>query len=438
MSSLTPERPLLVYPSVAATIGLEEAALLSLLDELTRHARGHESRGYIWYELGSYIIEHTMAFWNANDIQRLSQRLRDLGIILLLSAPYGESHQLKFAFNQQAIEGLQTTKAVTATAAVPPAGTTTPHSASLMAANWQPDRDTLLTLAQLNIPEHFCREHIPEFVHYWRERGDSQKTWGSKFVQHVKRQWTHYVAKNSNSTALTANWLPTQELQEQIAREGIPVTFAEKSLQRFRSHHINNGTKNSNWDMPFFSWLKEDWEKQDMPFIDRKKSTMISPHWQPDEHTINYLVTHGIETSFIEECVPEFIHKWTEKKAIYSEWGTIFAQHVSEQWQFVQAGVKRNPQPQIIHSGWQPSADCMEILETHSGIHREFIQQQIPEFILYWTNRAQPMHSWDNIFLRHVKHQWKQYNEKQQSASGSGRTKDRSVAEQLSDRSWAS
>lgn len=436
--------------------------LLSLLDELTCHRSGHQSRGYLWYELNSAELNQHMPFWSDLDIQRVSQRLRDLGIILLLSAPYGESHQLKFAFNEQAIQEANKSDSVykastsraanqpsgsapslappTATPVAPPAAPPMPQrqGATLIAANWQPDRETLVALSQLNIPEHFARERTPEFVRYWRERGESQRSWGAKFINHVQRQWAVHVTKQHNAGPLPAGWQPSTELQQHIAQEGIPNTFTQKSLQRFSLYHKTSGTQHSNWDMPFFSWLKEDWEKQDTPFIDRKSSPM-QDNWRPDQHTLTYLtVSQGIEQSFIDECVPEFIHKWIEKKAVYSEWGRIFAEHIIEQWRFVQAGVSKNPTPQLIHAQWTPSADCMEILEVHSGIAPEFIQQQIPEFILYWSNRAQPQHSWDNIFLRHVKHQWKQHYERQQSASGAGRTKDRTIAEQLSDRSWAS
>lgn len=443
MSSLIPERPLLISPSLAATIGLEEAVLLSILDDLSSHRQGQESRGYIWYEFAKNDFIKYMPFWDDLDIQRVSQLLRDLGIILLLSAPYGQSQQLKFAFNQQAIDQAAAEKPASPARARATSAPTVPASrnqgAVLLPPNWRPDKDTLGILTQQNIPSHFIREQLPEFIHYWRERGESHRTWGTKFVQHIKRQWTHHVAKISTATAIPDNWQPSNDLQKQIVEEGIPAVFVQKSLARFSLYHKSSGVVNTNWDMPFFSWLKEDWEKQDTPFIDKKKSAPIEPDWQPDQHTLSYLTTsQGIELSFIEECIPEFVHKWIEKRAIYSEWGTLFAEHIIQQWRFVQAGVTRNPTPQLINTNWKPSADCIEILSVHSGINQQFIQEQIAEFILYWTNRAQPMHSWDNIFLRHVKHQWKQYYERQQAHSGSGRTKDRSIAEQLSDRSWAS
>ena len=165
----------------------------------------------------------------------------------------------------------------------------------------------------------------------------------------------------------------------------------------------------------------------------------MSADWQPSEHTVNYLQSsYGIDVSFMRETIPEFTHKWIEKNATYSEWGTIFAKHVIEQWRFVQAGVNSNPEPQQVSQDWQPSSDCVQILTTHSGVDPNFINDQLPEFILYWTNRGKPMHSWDNVFLRHIKHQWAKYHERQQGNPTSSRTKDRSIAERLTDGSWAS
>jgi hypothetical protein len=435
MNFTMPEKPILVFASLANTLGLEEATMLSLLDELTRHRQSKYSSGYHWHELNADTLAIVQGFWNDHDIQRISQRLRDLGVILLSSAPYVQCHQLAFAFNQ------------------PPSAPSTPlqetvpkrqlsPGTTLMPANWQPGDDVLASLSQHNIPEHFAREQLPEFVNYWRESGETQRSWGTKFIYYVKRNWTYHttrLAKNAMARVLATDWQPSSALFEQIKHEDIPATFTQKSFDRFRLYHQSSGTTHTDWDMPFFSWLKEDWNKQETPFIDKKKSTFMSVDWQPSEHTLNYLQSsYGIDVDFIRESVPEFTHKWIEKNAMHSEWGTLFAKHVIEQWRFVQAGVNSNPEPQLITQNWQPSADCVQILVIQSGVDRDFIRSQIPEFILYWTNRSQPMHSWDNVFLRHIKHQWAQHHEGQQRNFESTRTKDRSVAEQLVDRSWAS
>lgn len=431
---MMPEKPILVFPSLANTLGLEEAVMVSLLDELACHRQAKDSKGHQWYDFDADTLSSLQGFWNDYDIQRISQRLRDLGVILLSSPPYTQGRRLVFAFSQsKRADDLKLQQAVD--------NKPVSSSATFIPANWQPSDEVLASLSQHNIPEHFAREQLPEFVSYWRESKEAHRSWGAKFIYHVKRNWTYHatrLTKAAMASVLTTDWQPSNALLEQIRREGIPATFMQKSLNRFRLYHHSSGTTHTDWDMPFLSWLKEDWDRQETPFID-KKSTFMSVDWQPSEHTVDYLeCSYGIDVEFIKESIPEFTHKWIEKNATYSEWGTVFAKHVIEQWRFVQAGVNSNPEPQRIAQNWRPSADCIQILTVQSGVDSHFIHDQIPEFILYWTNRGQPMHSWDNIFLRHIKHRWAQYHEGQQPNSRSTRTKDRSITERLTDRSWAS
>ncbi|MFT7222810.1 MAG: hypothetical protein ACI82Z_000340 [Cellvibrionaceae bacterium] len=463
MNSLFPETPLLIYPSLAATIGLEAATLLGVLDELARYRRGqvdNSKQSRQWFQVGTDEFHARLPFWSPQDIQRISQRLRDLDLILLRSAPFAQVHQLDFAFNHQNAAPIANdypvsqpsnhNQSVSQTSGI----STRPiasrrFSTSTMASDWQPDTETLAGLAQLNIPEYFAREQVPEFVRYWRESGESQRSWGSKFIQYVKRQWAFHathMARKSQAMLLPKDWQPSAELQTQIAQEGIPATFGKKVLNKFRLFHQSSGISHVNWDIPFFSWVKEEWQKQDTPFIETRKSIPMHSQWKPDSHTLDYLyVSYGIDKGFIEETIPEFIHKWIEKKAVYSEWGRIFAEHVIEQWRFVQLGISQNRERKSIEKSWQPSADCREILQTQLNIDAEFIQQQVPEFVLYWRNRADARYSWDNIFLRHIKQRWASSlqnigkdDERQQIHTGSTRSKDLSIAQQLKDTSWAS
>jgi hypothetical protein len=50
-SSLIPEHPLLISPSLAATIGLEEAVLLKQLSELVEHRSTISVQGYKWLDI---------------------------------------------------------------------------------------------------------------------------------------------------------------------------------------------------------------------------------------------------------------------------------------------------------------------------------------------------------------------------------------------------
>ena len=95
---MMPEKPILVFPSLANALGLEEATMVSLLDELTRHRQANCRSGHNWYKLDADALKKVQGFWNDHDIQRISQRLRDLGVILLSSPPYAQCRQLTFAF----------------------------------------------------------------------------------------------------------------------------------------------------------------------------------------------------------------------------------------------------------------------------------------------------------------------------------------------------
>jgi hypothetical protein len=82
-----------------------------------------------------------------------------------------------------------------------------------------------------------------------------------------------------------------------------------------------------------------------------------------------------------------------------------------------------------------------------ANIDRQFAQQIIPEFVLYWQENGTPQVSWSTKFLQYVKRQWARHNQPQSASSNhgkqhgshpEGRLRDRSIIDALSDRSWAS
>jgi len=450
--SLIPERPMLVSPSLAASIGLEEATLLGMLSELARLQAGQVSQGYKWYQLGHEQLASALPFWSAVDISRISQSLRAQGVIHLHSAPYSQSQRLLFAFNEQAPAAQPP---INTPVQSPPANYTA--GAAPIAPNWQPSREVLQLIGQHGIPEAFALGQLPEFVNFWRESGESQRSWGSKFTQQVRRQWSHHQqqqVREERACSVDSQWQPSTQIQEQLHRDGIPVSFISQCLTRFIKYHQDSGTQHHSWDSLFYRWVGDDWNKRETPFMEKKQSLPMTLDWAPPAHTLQYLRENCVvDDSFIRETVAEFIHKWMEKKAHHSEWGSIFAKHVLEQWRFVQAGIERNPTAQLISHNWQPSADCINILVQQAGVDATFINNNIAEFILYWQNRNEARHSWDTSFIGHIKHHWSKNNgsmphgsqhnlpAKQgyegQQTNQSSRTKDRSISEQLSDHSWA-
>lgn len=374
-SSLIPERPILVSPSLAATVGLEEAAMLSVLDELTRPLQPLLSQGYRWFELHAPTLQSTLPFWNEHDIQRVSQSLRAKGILLLQSAPFTQCHQLTFAFNEAQAAAPQVpthTQAQPQPNPAPIAIGTTP-----IAPNWQPNSETLARIAQHNIPEHFIREQLPEFVTFWRESGESNRSWGAKFHQHVIHQWRQ--------------------------RE----TFTTQ----------------------------------------KDTETAITNQWRPSNDAIDVMTRHaGIHPQFVEDAIPEFVLYWGERGERSRTWNSKFIQHVRRQWARYTSALEHDTEPKRIPETWQPGSDVYDILRL-ANIDVAFAQQLVPEFVIFWRDSNQVYASWNTKFLQHVKHHWAKRHalkapqgrthEGQQAATQSNRTKDRSVAEQLNDRSWA-
>ena len=55
--------------------------------------------------------------------------------------------------------------------------------------HWQPSEDVYDILRMANIDIAFACEMLPEFILFWRDAGTPQRSWNTKFLQHVKYQW---------------------------------------------------------------------------------------------------------------------------------------------------------------------------------------------------------------------------------------------------------
>jgi hypothetical protein len=376
MSSLIPEKPLLVSPSLAATIGLEEACMLSLISEVATY---RQTAGG-WLELDEALLSKLMPFWTDYDIQRISKNLKDKGIILLGSAPYTSSRRLQVAFN----EGETSTPAPAPVA--PPIA-----SANLIAPNWQPDQELLRRVAEHNIPESFIRQQIPEFITYWRERGEISHSWGAKFLKHVLHQWREY--------------------QTGLARQ-----------QRDEGND----------------------------FLRRDLEVAMHSHWRPSRDALEVLVKHAtISLAFVDDAIPEFVLYWQERGEVSRTWNSKFIQHVKRQWVRYNSALEHDSEPRRIPENWQPGADVFDVLRL-ANINLEFAKRQVPEFLLFWRESNQVYSSWNTKFLQHVKYHWakqhalttvnsQQVNSHagQQQPTSTRSTRDRSLVEDLTDRSWA-
>ena len=386
-SSLVPERPLVISPTLAATIGLEEAVMLHVFSELMAHRPLREKDRFAWLELSQMDLMKALPFWALIDIKRVQKSLQDLGLILI-DAETGNRETLYFAINQarpgapepaaRKISPARSPAAPASPASVAaPAGLSTEgQGATFMPANWQPGEDWIRQCRQQNIPEDFVRQLVPGFVMYWRERGQARFSWGNAFYKFVLREWR----------------------QEQTRRG--------------------------------MSELETD----------------MTPQWWPSSDAFVILENSGINPQFIEDAVPEFVLYWRERGAANGAWNTRFIEHIRRQWSKYSSSIEHDTLPRRIGEDWQPSAECFDILRL-AEIDEDFARSKVREFVLYWRDTNQVHASWNTRFLQFIKYQWARrldessnmsvIDAQDQSIAGKNQQVLGAAFQRFTDRSWA-
>jgi hypothetical protein len=390
--SLTPERQLVFSPLLAATIGLEEAILLQHLQQLFDHSSPDLRKGYAWLTVERTFLLHTLPFWSIEDLHRISRNLADKGVLLIDSPPLLGAERLVFALNETGVEtavepgvkpGFEPAKeparAVAEARAPTPPPVAARRSASLLPTHWSPNEDLvqLLTLNH-NIPRQFALDQLEDFIFYWRERGEISHAWENKFRQHVLSLWRRH-----------------QQSQAEAFR--VPVT------------------------------------------------TTLDKSWRPSADAMEIMERSEIERDFIEQAIPEFILYWRERGTNPKELNSKFIQHIRIQWAKYTSSLEHSTEPKRISEQWQPTGDALDILRL-SHIDTEFAHSMLPEFIVYWRDSNQAHTSWNSKFIQHVKHHWAKRHQieqagrshvGQQGTGTTGRTRDRSLEQDLTDTSWA-
>jgi hypothetical protein len=373
--SLIPEKTLSLSPSLATTIGLEEAVLVQVLNELVSHGVPESSNGYRWITTEFHKLQELTPFWDMAALQRLCFSLRDKGILLIASAPLIESLELRFAFNEQAPCGKTSTPGSKRNKPDSYAPTNTPPATKTLPPQWQPEADVLYQLNQYNIPTTFIDDQLAEFITYWTERNEPQFSWGSKFIKHVLRLWRAQqteTAKRSRQSSMSSDWTPSEDAMEILTRQS------------------------------------------------------------------------GINRNFIEDAIPEFVLYWMERGERSNTWNSRFIMHVKRQWARFTATMEHDYEPKLIPTNWTPSEDLFEILSL-ANIPRDFAEKLTPEFVLYWKESGQAHSSWNTKFLQQVKREWSRQQSAntqviphgQQRTHRPNSTRSSNLIDELSDRSWA-
>jgi len=371
-SPILPERPLLISPTLAATIGLEEAVMLQAIADLIEYRekiKRNDDSSLAWIKVSYPELESLLSFWDLSEIKRIQESLQNLGMIRIEAVD--SKAKIFLAINDQAHpkkkpkQGKQKPK-------IPPAISSSGH----IPADWQPDQNWIRLCKQHFIPEDFIKQLVPEFVNYWRDRGQSRFSWGNAFYKHVLKEW-----------------------RNEQTRRG--------------AHEL---------------------------------ASTMSADWIPSPDAMGILENAGINPSFIQDAVPEFVLYWRERGAVHGAWNTKFIEHIRRQWAKFTTSFGRDDTPKQIPDDWQPSLDCYEILQL-AEIDEKWARSRVPEFVLYWRDSQQVKSSWNTVFLQFIKQDWARQlkklesaeiaNAENQSITGSGKQRLKEKFQQFADRSWA-
>ena len=140
--------------------------------------------------------------------------------------------------------------------------------------------------------------------------------------------------------------------------------------------------------------------------VTSKQAQFIKNDWHPSEDALRQLSQLGATREFALQQVPQFVAYWRDKKVPRYSWESKYLKEVWRQWQKLEANNQLRSQQIAIDREWRPSEDAMQILTDKGGISANFVEDAVPEFILYWRERGGVSNTWDTKFIHHVRRQW--------------------------------
>lgn len=242
-------------------------------------------------------------------------------------------------------------------------------------------------------------------------------------------------ANQSGKNFISPNWQPDQETLGRLAQHNISESFCRELVAEFVQYWRDSGETATSWGAKFFHHAKRRWVEYEAEQNAQQKESPMPRNWRPSPDALDVLTRHGgISLSFIEDAIPEFELYWREQGSTSDNWNKKFRDHVHRQWLRYKSALEHDTVPRRIPENWRPSQDVYEVLRL-ANIDIPFAQTLIPEFVIYWRDSNQVHPSWNTRFLQYVKYRWARRDlaEAQQAKS----TRELSLEEQLTDRSWA-
>ena len=144
-------------------------------------------------------------------------------------------------------------------------------------------------------------------------------------------------------------------------------------------------------------------------FSSRKPNQVSKPiienTWMPEKEVFDQITEYGIPEDFANLQIEDFKKLSEERNQKDKNWGVKFLRFVIKKWRHQEVEENKKKKMKPMEKTWLPSDDALEIL-IKSGINEDFINKEVPEFILYWTERKEESDIWNSKFIAHIRRQW--------------------------------
>lgn len=338
-SSLIPERPLVISPTLAATIGLEEAVMLHVFSELLSMRQIRIKSRLRWIRIAESELPVLFPFWAMIDIKRVQKSLQDLGLIVL-DADTGDDSSCFYAINQQLDEAERVPAAPATDVSTVQQRAASSHArgsggAGFIPADWQPGSEWVLLCRQQGVPEDFIQAQVPGFVMYWRERGQSRFSWGNAFQKHVLREWRQAQTRQGagiSEEAMSTHWWPSEEALSILTNAGINEAFIEDAVPEFVLYWRERGVAYGAWNTRFIDHIRRQWSKYSATLENDGLPRPIAEDWQPSAECFDILRLAEIDEDFARSRVAEFVLYWRDTGQAQASWNTRFLQFIKYNW----------------------------------------------------------------------------------------------------------
>ena len=142
----------------------------------------------------------------------------------------------------------------------------------------------------------------------------------------------------------------------------------------------------------------------------KKTPTSYRDKWVPDKDVIDQINEYGIPEDFANLQIDDFKKLNQERNEKDINWGVKFLRFVIKKWRHKEVEDNKKMKTKPIDKNWVPDMDAKEIL-INSGINEDFIDKEVPEFVLYWTERKEESDIWNSKFIAHIRRQWGRFKE---------------------------